>query len=75
MSCAFGMAYAIWEGMNNATLQGLRMTAADHAMGSAYDASRLTITKTAEGWEVRRGDKLLGVTSTREGAKELAGAL
>lgn len=51
------------------------MTAADHAMGAAYDASRCTITKTAEGYEARRGGKLVGVTTTREGAKELLGAL
>jgi hypothetical protein len=61
--------------MNNAQLTGIRMTAADHAMGAAYDASRLTIAKTGEGYEVRRGGKLLGVAQTREGAKELAGCL
>ncbi len=32
--------------MNDAQLKGIRMTAADHAMGAAYDASRLTISKT-----------------------------
>lgn len=47
------------------------MVAADYAMGAAYDATRLTITKTSEGWEARRGGKLVGVASTREGAKEI----
>lgn len=51
------------------------MTAADHAMGANYDATRLTITPTAQGYEARRGGKLVGVTKTREGAKELLGAL
>lgn len=47
------------------------MTAADHAVGAAYDATRVTLTKTADGYEVRRGGKLVGVTTTREGALEL----
>lgn len=51
------------------------MTASDYGVGAAYDASRLTITKTSEGFEVRKGGKLLGVTKTSAGARELAGAL
>ena len=61
--------------MNSTQLNGLRMTASDYGVGAAYDASRLTITKTSEGFEVRKGGKLLGVTKTSAGARELAGAL
>jgi hypothetical protein len=55
--------------MTNAALKAVRDLAAN------YEATRLTITKTSHGWEARRGGKLVGVTQTREGAKELLGAL
>ncbi len=58
--------------MNNAQLTGLRYLATDYA---ETNPKRLTISKTEAGWEVHRGGKLLGVTVTREGAKELAAAL
>lgn len=61
--------------MNNAQLTGIRMTATDHALGAAYDANRLTVTKTDAGWEARKGGKLMGVCQTRAGALELLGAL
>jgi hypothetical protein len=61
--------------MNRAQMKGIAMTASDHGMGAQYDATRLTITKTSEGFEVRKGGKLLGVTQTSAGARELAGAL
>jgi hypothetical protein len=60
--------------MNNAQLTGLR-SYADHVMGAAYESTRLTITKAADGFEVRKGGKLLGITQTSQGARELAQAL
>jgi hypothetical protein len=48
--------------MNQATIRGFRMLA----------ASMVTITITPEGFQVRSGTGLLGVTSTEAGAKELA---
>ena len=36
---------------------------------------RLTITKTAQGWEARKGAELVGVVATRDEAKKLLGAL
>ena len=60
--------------MNNAALKGIAMTWADYQNAAAYEETRCTITKTANGWEARRGGKLVGVTQTREGAKELLGA-
>ena len=61
--------------MNNAQLTGIRLTAADYLNGNNYDATRCTITVTKDGYEARRGDKLVGIALTREGAKELLGAL
>lgn len=61
--------------MNDATLKGIRMTAADHALGANYDATRRTITKTDAGYEARIGSKLVGVSVTRAGALELLSAL
>ena len=55
--------------MNNAALKAIRDLAVN------YEAARLTITKTDAGWEARKGGKLVGVTQTREGAKELLGAI
>ena len=55
--------------MNNAALKAVRDLAAN------YETSRLTIVRTEQGWEARRGGQLVGVTQTREGAKELLGAL
>lgn len=60
--------------MNEAAIKGMR-SAWEHAMGAAYEAARITITPTAEGFEVRKGGKLLGITKTSAGARELAGAL
>jgi hypothetical protein len=48
--------------MNNAQMTGIRMVA----------ESTVTVTETAQGFEVRKGGKLLGITKTREGARELA---
>lgn len=57
--------------MNNARLNGLRQIG---SMGFDF-GPRLIIAKTERGWEAYRGDKLVGVCQTREGAKELLGAL
>jgi hypothetical protein len=60
--------------MTNAQLTALRMIA--HSMldvgGSEYP---LSVTKTADGYEARRGGKLVGVSSTRAGALELLDVL
>ena len=51
------------------------MTASGYGIGAAYESTRITISKTEEGFEVRKGGKLLGITRTAAGARELAGAL
>lgn len=61
--------------MNGAQLKGISLTAQDCKMGAAYEATRLTISKTADGYEARKGGKLVGISQTREGAKELLAAL
>ena len=57
--------------MNEAALKGFRQIG---SMGFDF-GPKLTVTKTADGWEARKDGKLLGVTATREGVKELLGAL
>lgn len=53
--------------MNNAQITGFRQIGS-----TGFDfGDRLTIRKTEAGWEARKGGKLIGVTQTREGAKEL----
>jgi hypothetical protein len=61
--------------MNNAQLIGIRLTAVDYLNGNNYDVTRCTITETKDGYEARRGGKLVGITLTREGAQELLEAL
>ncbi len=57
--------------MNYAQIHGFRM------IGSrGFDfGPKTTIQKTSQGWEARRDGVLVGVCQTREGAKELLGAL
>ena len=55
--------------MTNAAIKAMRDMAAN------YETSRLTVTKTDAGWEARKGGRLVGVCQTREGAKELLGAI
>jgi len=62
-------------GMNNAQIKGLQLTHDDYKRAAAAEVSRCTITRTSAGYEARRGGSLVGVTLTREGAKELLGAL
>lgn len=61
--------------MSNAQIKGIAMTWTDWQNAARYEETRCTITRTTNGWEARRGGKLVGVTATREGAKELLGAL
>lgn len=61
--------------MNSAALKGMALTWQDYKAASTYEATRLLISKTDEGYEVTRGGKVVGVAKTREGAKELAGVL
>lgn len=63
------------QDMNNAQLKGLQLTHTDYVNARRYEETRLTITKTDKGFEVHRGGKLVGITQTSAGARELAGAL
>jgi hypothetical protein len=56
--------------MNDAQIKGFRMIG---SMGFDF-GPRTTIQKTTRGWEARRDGKLVGITETREGAKELLSA-
>jgi hypothetical protein len=48
--------------MNNAAIKALRDMA----------SNIITITKTADGYEVRKAGRLVGITKTHAGAQELA---
>ena len=57
-------------GMTNAQLKAVRDLA--HRTHDAKGDAIVTIFRTSEGFEVRRGGVLLGITQTYAGAEELA---